>query len=287
MTEYEVDYFHFEKDRPSFDDIGQKNGFRYWYARDFMKMLGYSEFSNFKKAINKAMTVCMTLNIEVMQNFQQIDRDIEGKKQPDYRLSKFACYLVAMNGDVKKPEVAKAQAYFITLTEAFKQYVMEAENVERIAVRGEISEREKSLNAVAHDAGVENYGYFQNKGYLGLYNMHLKDLKEWKGIPKDRSPLDFMGKEELAANLFRITQTEAKVRNEAIKGQKELEKTAFSVGREVRETMERISGTKPEDLPIASDINKVKSTIKSTQKEFVKLEKGKKQDQLSLPLLED
>lgn len=285
MAEYELDCFHFEKDRPSFENLGRQNGFRYWFARDLMKMLGYTDYAAFKRgAINKAMTVCSTLDIDVAANFEQDMRDIDGIKQPDYRLSKFACYLVAMNGDVKKKEVAKAQAYFITVTEAFKRYVHEAQQVERIAIRGEVSEREKSLSAVASNAGVETYAFFQNKGYLGLYNMSINQLRERKGIPDERSPLDFMGKEELAANLFRITQTEAKIRNESLKGQKKLEDAAFSVGQQVRKTMEEISGTRPENLPIETDINTLKSAIKSTQKEFLKLEKSKKnQDEILLP----
>ena len=278
MSENAVDYFHFEKNRQSFEDLGRQNGFRYWYARDLMKMLGYTDYSVFKKGpINKAMAVCSTLDIDVSANFEQYSREIDGVKQSDYRLSKFACYLVAMNGDVKKREVALAQAYFITVTEAFKRYVNEAQQVERIAIRGEVSEREKSIAALANNAGIENYAFFQNKGYLGLYNMSINQLKERKGIPDGRSPLDFMGKEELAANLFRITQTEAKIRNEGLKGQKKLEDAAFSVGRHVRKTMEEISGTRPENLPVEADINVVKSAIKSTQKEFLKLEQSKKQ----------
>lgn len=283
MLESGVDCFHFEKNKQSFEELGQDNGFRYWYARDLMKMLGYADYAVFKKAINKAIAVCSTLDIPISENFEQDTRIIDGRQQPDYRLSKFGCYLVAMNGDVKKKEVAKAQAYFITLTEAFKRYVHEAHQVERIAIRTEVSEREKSLSTVAADAGVENYAFFQNKGYLGLYNMSINQLKEYKGIPDKRSPLDFMGKEELAANLFRITQTEAKIRNEGIKGQKKLENAAFSVGQQVRKTMEEISGTRPENLPIDTDINSLKSVIKSTQKEFLKRDQPK-QDQFQLPL---
>jgi DNA-damage-inducible protein D len=285
MSSSELDYFHFEKSRPSFEDLGRQNGFRYWFARDLMNMLGYADYAIFKRgAINKAMTVCSTLDIDVAANFEQTSRNIDGTTQSDYRLSKFACYLIAMNGDVKKKEVAKAQAYFITVTEAFKRCVHEAQQVERIAIRGEVSQRETSLSSVAKDAGVENFAFFQNKGYLGLYNMPINELKERKGIPSGRSPLDFMGKEELAANLFRITQTEAKIRNEGIQGQVKLEDVAFSVGRQVRQTMEKISGTKPENLPISTDIKTVKSDIKSTQKEFLKLDKSKKQtDEMLLP----
>ncbi len=288
MTDTSIDYFHFEKDKESFEDLGRQNGFRYWYARDLMKMLGYNDYTVFKKGpINKAITVCSTLDIDVSVNFEQVTRDLDGIKQNDYRLSKFACYLVAMNGDVKKKEVALAQAYFITVTEAFKRYVNEAQQVERIAIRGEVSEREKSLSSVANNAGVENYAFFQNQGYLGLYNMSINQLRDRKGIPNGRSLLDFMGKEELAANLFRITQTEAKIRNEGLKGQKKLEDAAFSVGRQVRKTMEEISGTRPENLPIEQDINTVKSAIKSTQKEFLKLDKPKKKNEELLLPFED
>ncbi len=106
MSESELDYFHFEKDRTSFENLGRQNGFRYWFARDLMKMLGYTDYGNFKKGpINKALTVCSTLDIDVPMNFEQTYREIDGQKLPDYRLSKFACYLVAMNGDVKKKEV--------------------------------------------------------------------------------------------------------------------------------------------------------------------------------------
>jgi DNA-damage-inducible protein D len=277
MSGTDLEYFHFEQDKTSFEDLSQQNGFRYWFASDLMKMLGYTDFAVFKKGpINKALIACATLDIDMSVNFKQTTRTIDGIEYPDYQLSKFACYLVAMNGDVKKREVASAQAYFITVTEAFKRYVNEVQQVERVAIRGEVSEREKSLSSVVNDAGIENYAFFQNKGYLGLYNMSIKQLKERKGIPEKRSPLDFMGKEELAANLFRITQTEAKIRNEGIKGQIKLEDAAFSVGSQVRKTMENISGTKPENLPITADIKTVKSTIKSTQKEFLKLEKTSK-----------
>lgn len=263
----QINLFHFDNNKPNFEDSGQKNGFVFWSARKLMIMLGYADYAVFKRVINKAITVCMTLDIDVNNNFQQVE-DIDGKK--NYHLSKFACYLVALNGDVKKPQVAQAQAYFITLTEAFKRYVTEPTEAERVAIRGEVSEREKSLGSLVKESGIENYAFFQNKGFLGLYNMPLKQLKLIKGIPVDRSPLDFMGKEELAANLFRITQTEAKIRNENIKGQINLEHAAFSVGRKIRNTMQEISKTKPEELPAVSDIKAVKSIIKSTHKEFTR-----------------
>lgn len=267
-------YFHFEEGKSSFEDLSHTNGFRYWFARDLMNLLGYTEYNSFRKVINKALTVCSTLNIDIVENFHQIERIVDGKNKKDCKLSKFLCYLVVMNADGKKKEVALAQAYFIAITECFKRYVEERQ-IERVSIRGEVTEKEKSLSQIAKDSGIEHYPFFQNQGYLGLYNKSINELRAYKGIPSKRSPLDFMGREELAANLFRITQTEAKIRNEKIKGQYNLETAAFGVGRKVRNTMYSISKTRPENLPIEKDIVKVKSNLKSVQKEFKKIEKDK------------
>ncbi len=269
------DVFHFDEHRPDFNALSRENGFTYWFAQDLMSLLGYQSWDSFRKPIQKAISACTSLNIDIFDNFVQIQREVDGKQVSDYKLSRFACYLVAMNGDTKKREVAQAQAYFAAVAEAFRKYVEQSEEVERILIRDEISEHEKSLSGVAGKAGVTEYGLFQNAGYRGLYNMNLSALKARKGIPDGRSALDFMGKEELAANLFRVTQTEAKLRNERITGQKNAEDAAYSVGKEVRSTMQRISGNTPESLPIAEDIKKVKSAIKSSQKEFAKLDKKK------------
>jgi DNA-damage-inducible protein D len=253
--------FHFNKDKQNFDDFGLENGMKFWYARQFMSMLGYEDFQSFKKAINKAMIACDALGIGMESNFISVNREINGKNLQDYKLSRFACYMTAMNGDVKKPEVASAQAYFVTLAESMRRYIEQSQNIER----EDISEREKSLTGIAKTAGVDNYAYFQNAGYLGMYNMPLKKLKVVKGIQQSRTLLDFMGKEELAANLFRITQTEAKIKNENLIGQNRLERAAKDVGVKVRHTMIEISGTTPENLPIAEDIKEVKKELKQTK----------------------
>lgn len=267
--------FRFDNEHHDFEAYGQGEGTRFWYARDLMSSLGYENFDAFSKTcVNKAIGVCMTLKISVMENFQEEKREIEGKPCFDYRLSRFACYLIAMNGDSKKPQVAAAQAFFASMAEAMRNYIESAQNVERVLIRDDISERERTLSGVAHAAGVVQYGYFQNAGYRGMYNMDLRRLRQFKGIDSDRSLLDFMGKQELAANLFRLTQTEARIRNEKIRGQKSLEIAAHEVGKSVRDTMIKTSGSRPEQLPIAQDIKVVRKSLKSAQREFAKLDKN-------------
>jgi len=254
----------FEGNLPLFEQKGRPNGFTTWSARAFAKFLGYKDFGSFKNALNKAQQVLMTMEIDIAEHFKQekvIDAET-GEGVVDTRMSRFACYLVAMNGDTKKKQVARAQAYFARYNEECQRFMDDTEQIERILIRDELSDHEKTLSRTASKAGVEDFARFQNAGYRGLYNMNLSELKELKSVPKNRSPLDFMGKDELAANLFRITQTDAKIRSDGVNGQRQLEGTAQKVGKTVRETMHKISGQRPENLPGREDIRKLKQGIK-------------------------
>lgn len=270
----DLQVFHFDKDKKSFEDYGRPNGCRYWYASDLAKFLGYDNPVSFQKAISRAIASCSTLGISILDNFTEEDREVDGKQIRDTKLSRFACYLTSMNGDSRKPQIAAAQVYFAKLAQAV-HHLQQAENVERVTIRGEISDHETTLSGTAQAAGVTRFDLFRNAGYRGLYNMNLGKLKVKKGINSGRCLLDFMGKEELAANLFRITQTEAKIKKERILGQAQLEETAEHVGRRIRKTIIDLSGNRPEDLPISEDIKIVRSGLKSTHKEFGKMD-GKK-----------
>jgi DNA-damage-inducible protein D len=271
----ELRLFKAEDSERDFESYCQINGSAFWYARDLMVMLGYESYDSFERTcINKAIGACTTLQIPVVENFEQIKREIDGRPFWDYKLSRFACYLTAMNGDVRKERVAAAQAYFASMAEAVRRYIQNADSVERVLIREDISERERSLSGVAYSSGVVQYGFFQNAGYRGMYNMDYARLKRYKQIDGERSLLDFMGKQELAANLFRITQTEAKIKNENVRGQRALENAAHDVGAKVRSTMIQTSGTKPEHLPTADDIKIVKRSLKSAHKTFKKLDKA-------------
>lgn len=267
--------FHLQPDKPGFEALSQTNGFRFWWASELAVTLGYESLNGFRKAVERAMIALTSMDIPVFDNIVQEQRAVDGKAIVDYRLSRFACYLAAMNGDPKKPQVAQAQAYFIKWGEACRLFLEQADGVERVAVRGEISEHERTLSGSVKAAGVSDYRLFQNAGYRGLYNMDLWQVRRRKGVPQGRSPLDYMGKTELAANLFRVTQTEEKIRAERIRGQPALERTAEDVGRKVRRTMVEISGKKPEDLPPAEDIKEVHKKLKSTHREIRKLDKAK------------
>lgn len=260
--------FHFDEGKESFEDLGKPNGVRYWMESDLMIALEYSGSAGFRKVILRAMQACLTLGIPTDEVFVNCDGS--------YKLTRFACYLIAMNGDTKKPAVASAQLYFATLAETFNRHLEHVEGIERIVIRQEMSDGMKTLSSTAKRHGVQNFALFQNAGYRGMYNFDLARLTQIKGVKAGEMLLDRMGKTELAANLFRISQTEEKIKNQGIKGQVPLERAAQDVGRTVRETMIGISGTAPEHLPVAEHIEDVKRMIKSTNKKFKAIDRAPK-----------
>lgn len=278
-----LEVFHFEKNKESFEYYANENGFTYWSGLKLMECLGYANWNTFNKVISKAMTTCNTLNIPLIGNFEQIQTIIDGKNTVDFKLSRFACYLVAMNGNVGMPQVAKAQAYFAALAGAVQDYQLEAVKVERLQIRSEVSEREKTLSGVVFSQGLDRngYGFFQNAGYRGMYNKNISELKAIRRIDSSRSLLDFMGKDELAANLFRITQTELKIKNENVRGQIMLESAAHEVGRKVRRTMIEISKVAPESLDKHEDIKEVKKGLKNASKILKKIKSPTKNNTTS------
>lgn len=237
-----------------------KYGQEFWYARDLQIALEYTEWRNFCKVIEKAKEACRGSNNAVSDHFVDVNKIVNAgatsKDIGDIQLSRYACYLIVQNGDPRKKVIALGQTYFAVKTrqqELIENYENLSEDQKRIAIRQEMKEHNKMLVAAAKDAGVEttlDYAIFQNYGYMGLYGgLKASDIKERKGLKKSQDILDYIGYEELAANLFRATQTEAKLRRENIQGKQEANKTHFEVGKKVRDTIKDLGGTMPEDLP--------------------------------------
>lgn len=259
----------------SFEDFKNQNGITFWWASEFMLMFGYNDMKSFRKVIDRATKAFISLNIDHLDNIVKVTREIDGLETVDYKLTRFACYLIAMNGDPKKYEVASVQAYFAAQTRKFEIYVDEHTNIERLLIRDEIKEGHKTLYSVAKQAKVEDYAKFQNAGYRGMYNMLNVQLANRRHIDKNKL-FDTMGRAELAANLFRITQTEERIKSQNIYGQQKLEETHFDVGKEVRDMVKRNSGRYPESLPQEQTLSQVKKDLKSDFKVMKMIDKTKK-----------
>lgn len=245
----------------------------FWYARELQTVLEYSEWRNFTKVIEKAMMACQNSDIDISDHFVEVNKMVNigsgaERELQDYELSRYACYLVVQNGDSRKKVIALGQSYFAIKTrqqELINNYDNLTEEQKRLAIRNEMITHNKSLAEAAQMAGViepKDYAIFQNKGYQGLYGgLGVKEIHAKKGLKKSQKILDHMGSTELAANLFRATQTDEKLRKEHIVGKEAANRTHYDVGKEVRSTIERLGGTMPENLPTP------KKSIKEIEKE--------------------
>lgn len=247
----------------TFESIKHVNeyGYEFWYARELQSVLEYTEWRNFQKLIEKAQTACENSDMAVDECFVEVNKTSPMpnggvKLIDDYILSRYACYLIVMNGDPRKEVIAVGQTYFAVKTrqqELIDHYDELSEDQKRLAIRKEMIAHNKSLAEAAQMAGVEaglDFAIFQNKGYQGLYGgLGVKEIHERKGLKKNEKILDHMGSTELAANLFRATQTDEKLRRENIQGKEKANQTHYEVGRKVRQTIAELGGTMPEDLP--------------------------------------
>jgi DNA-damage-inducible protein D len=257
----------------SFEGLKKINeyGAEYWSAREIQPLLGYTQWRRFEDAIKRALTSCKQSGNEPSYHFAGSGKPIEGGKGAvqlvnDYHLSRFACYLIAQNGDPRKPEIANAQKYFAI--QARRQEISDAiaADIERLELRKQTAEEFKALSGAARDAGVHDrmFGVFHDAGYKGMYGGLGRDaIKKQKRIPEKENLMDRMDTTELAANQFRMTQARDKLAHERVKDQQSAIRTHESVGKEVREAIKRIGGTLPEKLPPAEHIKQVKKRVKS------------------------
>lgn len=254
-----------EQHHRTFESLRQfdAEGNEYWLARGLQPLLEYAAWDKFKRVIEKAMEACRQSGQAVEDHFSQVAKMVDigsgaRREIEDYRLSRYACYLIVQNGDPSKPVIANGQTYFAMQTrrqelrddEAFAQL---SEDEKRLAIRNELAEHNKYLAAAAKEAGVEtslDYAIFQDHGYKGLYGGRgAKEIHAIKGLKKSQKILDHMGSTELAANLFRATQTEEKLRRDEVRGKQKANQTHYEVGAKVRETIKELGGAMPEALP--------------------------------------
>ncbi len=263
----------------TFESIKHINEFgqEYWLARELQVVLEYSQWRRFAETIDRAIEACENSGIDVADHFAEVGKMVEigsgaSREVDDYELSRYACYLIVMNGDPRKEVIAVGQTYFAVKTrqqELIDQYDQLSEDQKRLAIRREMAEHNKSLADAAKNAGVieqRDYAIFQNMGYKGLYGgLGVQEIHARKGLKKSQKILDHMGSTELAANLFRATQTDEKLRRENIQGKEKANQTHYEVGRKVRQTIKELGGTMPEDLPTPD------KSIKQIEREQKKL----------------
>lgn len=257
----------------SFEDQKKLNehGAEFWSARELQPLLGYSQWRRFEDAVKRAITSCTQSGNEPSYHFAGAGKPITGGKGAvqmvdDYHLSRFACYLIAQNGDPRKPEIAEAQKYFAIQARRQEMSDALAADIERLEIRKQTSEEFKALSGAAREAGVQDrmFGIFHDAGYKGLYGIGKEGIKQRKGIPKKENLMDRMDTTELAANQFRMTQTRDKLARDRVNDQQKAILTHEEVGKEVRQAIRRIGGVMPENIPPAEHINDVEKRIKNT-----------------------
>lgn len=258
-----------------------ENGHEYWSARDLQRLYEYGEWRFFKNPIDRAIVACEESGNNVTDHFVQVHDMVQigsnaERQVENWYLSRYACYLIAMNCNPRKSSVAFAQTYFAIQTRRQEladrsdgTAIPMSEDEKRVYLRNQIKEHNKHLSSAAKNAGVitpQEFAIFHSHGYQGLYGRTVPEIRRYKGLKKSVEILDRMGSTELAANFFRVTQTEEKLRKENIKGKEKANRTHYEVGRQVRDAMLKISGIAPEDLPALDNIKQAEKRIKTHTK---------------------
>ncbi|MFH0792030.1 MAG: DNA damage-inducible protein D [bacterium] len=256
-----------------------ENGIEYWEARELLPLLGYESWQKAEEVIGRAARACINSGQDVDNHFNRMVKMVKigsnaVREIRDYKLDRYACYLIAQNGDPNKSEIATAQTYFAIQTRKQEIFEQLPDTTKRLFIRNEVIDRNKKLFKTAKQSGVSKFGLFNNAGYQGLYGLSLSDVERKKGVKRGEL-LDRAGSTELAANLFRITQTDEKLKKDKTKDERVATNTHFMVGGKVRQTIKEIGGELPENLPTEKHIREVKRELKHLGKaELKKLKKS-------------
>lgn len=251
-----------------------EHGIEYWRGRELLPLLGYEKWEKAEEVIARAARACINSGQAVDNHFHQAGKMVKigsntVREVRDYKLDRYACYLIAQNGDSNKPQIALAQTYFALQTRKQEVFEQLPDSSKRLFIRSEVSDHNKKLFKTAKRAGVNKFGLFNDAGYRGLYGAPLSEVAQKKGIKKGEL-LDRAGSTELAANLFRITQTDEKLRRDVVTGDAAASQAHFMIGGKVRQTIKDIGGTTPEQLPAERHIREVKKEVKSLGRKNLK-----------------
>jgi len=268
-----VDEIIINEPSKGFEDIKHidENNIEYWTARELLPLFGYSRWESFDEVISRAARSALNSGQIVEDHFRLLTKMVDigsgGKRAiKDWKLDRYACYLIAQNADPKIPQIALAQTYFAVQTRRQEIFDKLPDAEKRLFIRGEVSSENKKLFKTARQAGVSHFGLFNDAGYRGLYGASLGDVETIKGIKKGEL-LDRAGSTELAANLFRITQTDEKLKKDNVRGDVAAQRTHNMVGGKVRQTIKDIGGELPENLKPEKHIKEVKKEIKQLEKQ--------------------
>lgn len=261
-----------------FEDIKKidENGIEYWTARDLLPLLGYATWQSFEEVVERAEKTALHSGQVVENHFRRLTKMVDigsgGKRAiRDWKLDRYACYLIAQNGDSRIPQIAVAQTYFAVQTRRQEIFDKLSDSEKRLFIRGEVADENRKLFRTAKQAGVSHFGLFNDAGYRGLYGTSLSEVEIKKGIRKGEL-LDRAGSTELAANLFRITQTEEKLRKDNVTEEMHARRTHNMVGGKVRQTIKDIGGVLPENLKPEKHLKEVKKELRLLEKHAKKID---------------
>jgi DNA-damage-inducible protein D len=255
--------------KPAFEEFGfVDSGTMYWWASWYGNILGYHSLNTFMAAVGKAMQACATLDLNVQENFIEAQRNDNNQRFRDFKLTRFACYLLAMTADGFKPRVTRARVYFDNLAKQHMLKLSGSEDIQRLLLRDEIKEGHNLLKSVAWAAGVRDFSFFMNEGYLGMYQMNAREVRKHKGVAEGDSLFDYLSRPELAANLYRIKTTSETLSQGSVQSAFEAAAIHKHVGEDIRKMVKYRTMQYPEEIAVEKKLSEVARELQKAKRIF-------------------